>query len=401
MISAVKGWPAVFSALLFFIPPGATAAEDLNGAVRELARKTAGLAGRGEPVSVAWRNISSLSSSELERARGAFEIAVRETGARVSEVAPVAEARITLGESATQYLLVEEIRKGDDRQVWIAAWKRTEPAAAAVTAAGIVLDKKLVWEQSEPILDVVFPGAAMLVLSPSKVALYVRPNGQWEPRQSIPLALPRPWPRDPRAHLRLNGTNFQAYLPGMTCSGAADAGLTMECRAGDEPWVLESGSRALFLANFTPARNHFDGRIVTQAGLRKTVAGFFSGASVEEQGRQTWLLAMVDGRTQIFDSAFEPAGSIASWGSDIAGTEARCGGGFPVLATKAGDPGEPDAIRAFSVVNRVPTPLTAPVEFPGPVTALWSSGANGVTAVARDLATGKYLAYVLTVVCGG
>ncbi len=178
MIAAVKRWHAVLCALPFFIPPGAHAAEDLNGAAHDLARQTAAFAGAGEPVSVEYRNVSSLGPAEFGQARGAFEAALKEAGLRVSDVAPVAELRLTLSENQSQYLLVEEARKGDERQVWMAAWKRAEPAAAALP--GMALDRKLVWEQEEQILDVAFPAAGMLVLSPSKVTLYTpRENGSW------------------------------------------------------------------------------------------------------------------------------------------------------------------------------------------------------------------------------
>jgi hypothetical protein len=135
--------------------------------------------------------------------------------------------------------------------------------------------------------------------------------------------------------------------------------------------------------------------------IGKTVGPFFSAASVEESGRAYWLLAMLDGRTQIFDAAFEPVGSVASWGSDLASTDARCGGGSQILATKAGDAREPDAIRAFGLVNRTPVALSAPLDLPGPVTAFWSLGGNAALAVVTDLASGKYQAYVITVNCGG
>jgi hypothetical protein len=174
----------------------------------------------------------------------------------------------------------------------------------------------------------------------------------------------------------------------------------MECRPGDEPWVIESGSRAMLLGNFAATRNYFDGRVTTQTGLRKTLAPFFSAAEVEDQGRQFWLLAMVDGRTQIFDPSLDPAGTISSWGSDIAGTDARCGGGTQVLATRAGDGSEPEAIQGYALVNSAPVPLTAPVELPGPVTALWSSGGTSAVAIVRNLVSGKYTAYVVTVACG-
>jgi hypothetical protein len=293
---------------------------------------------------------------------------------------------------------VEEARKGDQRQVWMAAWKRAGPAAAGLP--GMALDRKLVWEQEEQILDVAFPAAGMLVLSPSKVTLYTRQNGSWELRQAVPVALGKPWPRDLRGGLRVTGANFQAFLPGVECAGAAEPSLSMECRQGEYPWVLGSGSHAPLLANFAAARNHFDGRVATETGLRKTVAPFYSAASVAEQGRPLWLLALLDGRTQIFDAWLDPVGVIASWGSDIAATEAGCGGGSQVLATRPGDAGEPDAIQAFAIVNRAAKPLTAPVEFAGPITALWPSNATSALAVARDLLTGKYAAYVISVRCG-
>jgi hypothetical protein len=399
MIAAVKRWHAGLCALLFFIPPGAHAAEDLNGAARELAHQTATFAGPGDPVSVEYRNASSLGAAELGQARGAFEAALKQAGLRVSDVAPVAELRLTLSENQSQYLLVEEARKGDERQVWMAAWKRAEPAAAALP--GMALDRKLVWEQEEQILDVAFPAAGMLVLSPSKVTLYTQSeNGSWAPQRAVPLAPEKPWPRDLRGRLRVTGASFQAFLPGMACRGAMEPSFSMECRVGDEPWVLESGSRAPLLANFAAARNHFDGRVATGTGLRKTIAPFYSAASAAEQNRGLWLLAMLDGRTQIFDAGLDPVGAVASWGSDIAGTDANCGGGSQVLATRPGDAGGPDSIQAFAIVNRAAAPLTAPVEFAGPVTALWPSGATSALAVVRNSLTGRYAAYVITVVCG-
>jgi hypothetical protein len=384
MIAAVEKWHAVLCALLFFIPSGAHAADDVNGAAHDLARQTAAFASPGEPVSVEYRNVSSLGPAGIGQARGAFEAALKEAGLRVSDVAPVAELRLTLSE----------------RQVWMAAWKRAAPAAAA--SPGMALDRKLVWEQEEQILDVAFPAAGMLVLSPSKVTLYTpRENGPWEPRQAVPLSPGKPWPRDVRGRLRVTGASFQAFLPGVECGGAVEPSLSIECRAGDQPWVLESGSHATLLANFAATRNYFDGRVATAAGLRKTIAApFYSAASAAEQGRPLWLLAMLDGRTQIFDAWLETVGAIASWGSDIAGTEASCGGGSQVLATRPAGAGDPDAIQAFAIVNRAALPLTAPVEFAGPVTALWPLSATSALAVVRDPLTGRYAAYVITVVCG-
>jgi hypothetical protein len=415
MIAAVKRWHAVLSALLFLLPRGATAADDVGGAARELARKTAAFAGRGAQVAVTWRNLSSAEPAAAQ-ARAAFDAALEEVGLRAGAVSPAVspavELRVTVSENGSQFLMVEEAAKGEEHQVWIAGWKRGETVAGP--PRGVAIEKKLLWEQDEQILDVAFPAAGMLVLSPSNVALYARAGGQWEARRAIPLAVAKPWPRDPRGHLRLKGSGFQALLPGMLCSGDTEPALSLECHASDEPWVLESGSRALLLANFAAARNYFDGHITTQTGQRKTVAPFFSAASVDDQGRTVWILTALDGRTQILDAALDPVGAAATagasanwaapntmWGSDIAGTDAHCGSGSQVLASRPGDRGQPDAIQAFTMVERNFEPLTEAVEFPGPVTAMWTTGGNAATVVVHNLATGKFSAYLVTVVCGG
>ena len=185
MIAAVKGWPAVLAALLFILPRYARSADDPAGAARELARRTAAFAGRGAPVAVAWRNAASLDSTAAGQARAAFETALEEAGVRVSGIAPAVEVEITLSENQSQYLMVEESRKGEERQVWIASWKRSAPAAAP--AQGVALEKKLVWEQDEAILDVAFPAAGLLVLSRARVALYTQANGKWEASKSLAL----------------------------------------------------------------------------------------------------------------------------------------------------------------------------------------------------------------------
>jgi len=394
MIAAVKGCHAVLSALLFLLPLDAQAADDLGGAARELARKAAAFAGRGETVSVSWRNLSGLPSGDLAQARSIFEPALRDSGARLLDSGAAVDLRVTLSENQSQYLLVAEARKGDDRQVLIATWKR---AAAATAAGGATLERKLLWEQSEVILDAALTPAGILVLSPAKLTLYARRETALEERGSVPVAPAKPWPRDPRARLSINGAAIRAFLPGTLCTGAIEPALTLECHASEEMWTLEAGGRSVLLAAFSPGRNHFDGRIVTQSGVRKTVAPFYTAAAVDSY----WLLSLLDGRTQILDNNFEVAGAISGWGSDLASASARCGTGFQIFATKPGEAREPDSLRAYALVNRTPVPLTPAIDFTGPVTALWSAGGPSVIAVSYDLETARYAVYLITVVCNG
>src|SRR5450759_5628855 len=98
MIAGVKG-SAVLSALLILLPLDAPAADDLGGAVRELARKTVAFAGRGEPVSVSWRNLAPLASGDFNQARlapdAAFAHRAVERQANLAEIAGSERSQVT------------------------------------------------------------------------------------------------------------------------------------------------------------------------------------------------------------------------------------------------------------------------------------------------------------------
>jgi hypothetical protein len=400
MMLAVNGWRAALAAflfrvalaaLLFFVPCAASSAEDLPGVARILARRTAVFA--PGPVALTYRNFSSLPDTSLAQVRSEFEAALP----AAPQATPAAEARLTLSENAAEYLLVEEIRKGEESQVWMAAWKGVNSVPAS--NSGFALDRRLVWQQEDPILDIAFFGDSMAVLGPTKLTIYEHQGAEWRPRQIVALPAANPASRDPRGRLQVNGGRIRVFLPGVQCSGVAGSELAIECHATDEPWVLESGTSALLLANYVPGRNYFDGRLTLQNGSRRSVSPFYSAAAAEDHGTAFWLLAMLDARTLMFNETFQELTSIAGWGSDIAGTGVRCAQGAPVLATSPSDAGEPDALQAYSIANRVPIPLGTPAPFPGPITALWPSTATSVLAVARNPRTGKYEAYVVTVIC--
>src|SRR5258708_16652461 len=147
MIAAVKGHHAVFAALLFLLSTDAEAADDLGGAARELARKAAAFAGRGESLSATWRNLSGLPGGELTQARTVFENAVRDSGARLVDAGGTVELRITLSENQSQYLLAGEARKGQERQTLILALKRLAPGPAAGRVRALGGRER--WEQVE------------------------------------------------------------------------------------------------------------------------------------------------------------------------------------------------------------------------------------------------------------
>jgi hypothetical protein len=392
----VKGWYAVVPALLLLFPRGGTAAENPNDAAREMARRVAASAGPRDAVALVLRSIGQSQSGDELRLRPMLESALREAGVRLDPAGPV-ELRITVSETPARRLLVGEARRGDERQTWIVSWpSETAPATAGATAAAR-LDGRLLWEQAEPVLDASLAGDSLIVLSPSRIAVLERSGAAWEPRRSAALVPPRPWPRDPRARLSVSGSSVRVLLPGGVCAGAWQPSLALDCRASDEPWPVDSGGPHLLLGGFAAGRNHFDGRVTTQAGTRKSVPPFYSAAAVEESGEALWIFAGLDGRAVLTDRAFVTVATLGVWGSDLAGAGVRCHGRTPLLATRPGQ--ENDAIQAFTVANGQAETLAPALPMPGPVTALWPAP-GGAIAVARDAATEKYAVYLVTIACG-
>ena len=333
-------------------------AQTLADSARALARRIAATIAPGEAVQLTVRNVSSLAASEFAPARQALqtELHARGEGATVN---------VTLSENSLGYLWVAEIVRAGKRDGVIIE-RAPAPDTRAANASPLVVEKKPLWEQEAPILDIAASEGGIAILDPSGISLYRQQDGRWNRVKQAPVDFPKPWPRDWRGRLALRNGELVAFLPG--------------AEAGPE-WPLEIGG-----ARILAPRNYF---------TAPNLPPFFSAARAGDG----WVLAGVDGRAQLFSAAFEPVAFFAGWGSDVARVEAKCVAGPLVLATKAGESDDPDEVQAFEIAERKAVAVGAPVEFLGPVTAMheWADGAALV--ISRNLKTGRYAAFILTVSC--
>jgi hypothetical protein len=355
---------------------------DMGGAARDLAHSAAAAAGH-EPVILTARNLSALGPGEVAGVRRVFESELRSAGVRLAGTPSAAELQVTISEDLSHYLLIAELRRGPERQVFMASWPRS-PASSQPLSPQVRLERKLLWEQDEPVLDVAQSGDMTLVLDPTRV-LVVRGAEQ----QSVAIPAARVWPRDIRGRLSIGGPAFTAWLPGTVCRGSLQPRLSMECRDSSEPWLLAPGAIAAFAA----ARNFFEGRADIESWGGHDVPPFYSAAGAGG----AWIFAGTDGRVRLYTRPWQAAGSIEQWGSDVAAIETPCGP--RILATLPGSGAERDAIRSYSLIEGSASPAGPPLEFAGPVTALWSGG-NSAVAVSRDLQSGRYAAFSLVPACG-
>lgn len=285
------------------------------------------------------------------------------------------------------------------------------------------LRKISLFAQENPILDIaVLEESAtpthIAVLDPDNVSLYRMQNSKWELEQAMAIVHSRPWPRDLRGRLiPAKDHLLDAYLPGVLCRTSGSP-LALSCRDSDDPWplisgTLNGGALSVFpsagLANgastvvpqtkafFAPTRNFFTGVLTPPLGKLTTVPKFYSAALLPREKYTLWLFAAVDGQLHMIDGVSDQTAKLG-WGSDVATIKTACGAGWQVLASSAGQ-GD-DSVRAYEFPDRDPVGVSGAIDFPGPVTVLWTE-ARGDTAiaVARDRQTGSYEAFRLAVAC--
>jgi len=380
-----------FLLLTFLVSLASTAwGQSFDEPAQALAEKIAAAIKTRAPVTFSFSSVAAVSPSDAASAREAIERELQTLGIETTTQAGVSIV-VTLSENLRGWVWVAEIRRGDTREVVI---EERPKSAETLSTGAVVIEKRRVLDQQQRILDFARLGEGLLVLDENSVSVYENSSGAWQRKLSIPLQVSRPLPRDLRGRIYVQGEVYQAYLPGLTCSGNARAGLSITCH--DEGlWPLGPNVRGISI----PTRNFFE-NFVLPDGLQKRMPAFFSAASFEDHGRGAWIFAGTDARTHLYNSAFEPGTSWGGWGSDIAAVETECGSKTLLLATGTGDGTSPDTVQAYEVTDGVPRPAGDAVSFPGPVTTLWTAGERAaVVAVSRDLKSGRYAAFRLAIPC--
>lgn len=380
-----------FLLLILLVSLALTArAQSFDEPARALAQKIAAALKTREPVVFSFSTVAAVSPSDAAAARQAVEREL--SGAGISTAAQaVVSVAVTLSENLRGWVWVAEIRRSDTPDVVMEEWPKPVETRSAGT---VVIEKQYLLDQEQRILDFAPLGRDLLLLDAESVSVYQNFNGTWQRKLSIRVPVSRSLPRDLRGRLFVQGDVYQAYLPGLTCNGNAAGGLGITCR--DEGlWPLGPNVRGLSI----PSRDYFE-NFVLPDGSQKRMPAFFSAASISDHGRPAWVFAGTDGRTHLYNAAFEPGASWSGWGGDLAVVETECGSRTLLLATGMGDGTAPDSVQAYELADGAPRPAGNPISFPGPVTALWSANERGTAAVVtHDLKSGRYAAFRLAIPC--
>ena len=414
----------LFATLGMALHAGAT---DWSGPEQELARKIVAVTGPGA-VAVTIENRSSLARRDAEVIQAGLRGALEAAGIRfVKSEQAAATVAIVLSENPTAYVWVAQVRQGTaETEVVLVSIARFGGSVAAHDSMPITLRKVPLWAQDDPILDVAVLEESsapthIAVLGPRKVSLYRLQGGKWMEEQAMEIAHAKSWPRDLRGRLIAAKDHlFDVYMPGVLCHTTSAVPLALNCMESDDPWPLVTPALSVTNSSLFPgpgsgngpstvisptksffasSRNFFTGALTPAVGKFTTVPKFYSAAAVPREKYTLWLFSAIDSRVHLIDGVSDQT-AIPGWGSDLANIRTACGAGWQILATTPGTEGR-DSIRAYEFPDRDPVAVSAAIDFPGEITALWTEP-KGDTAVAviKNQETGSYEAFQLAVACG-
>jgi hypothetical protein len=328
-----------------------TAPADWDTAVRELVDRVAAIAAPPARIDLAVNNVSSLSPDDAATIGEWLRAELtkrhyRLTGAQALD----ANLIVTLSEGTDGYLIVAQVQRGaSDNAEQVAMVSISRAAKKAERSGGVSLEQARVWDQPGAILDFALPPAAagttpeMIVLERGRLAFYSRLQDQWQLGQAVTITPTRSWLRTEQGHIDISQglAMGSAGLPGIECKGDFTNPQTIHC-------------------------------------------GFVS------QDTQAWIRG---------DASIPKDLDI---GGDVASVGLQCDGRPVMLATGKGDWTQPDFVQAYEMdaAGHAATLTGNPIEFAGPVTSLWATGASGAArAVVHNLKTGEYEAYLVTASC--
>jgi len=398
----------------------AAQAADWSGPEQQLARKIFAVTGPGSVV-LTVENRSTLGRRDSEVIQNGLYNALKALGMRLLKNEQAANTVvISLSENPSSYVWVAEIRpsSGESAVVMVAA-PRPENSTTH-EAVPMSLRKLSLWTQDSQILDVAVleEGAAparMAVLDAERVSIYRLQTGKWQAEQTLGIVHARPWPRDLRGRLvPARDHVLDIFLPGVVCRATAGSAFSINCRESEDPWplvpsALSDGTFAsapgatpipipAVSAFYSSTRNFFTGVLTPALGKLTTVPKFYSAAFLPHDSSLLWLFAGPDGHVHMIDGLSDQVTRF-DWGGDVASVKTSCGAGWQVLTTSA-EEGSDDQVRAYEFPDRDPIAVTAPIDFTGSITALWTEP-KGDTAIAvvRNRDTGSYEAFRLAISC--
>ena len=339
--------------LLFFFLwigiPGRAASATLDDSAREFAQKIAAALSSKENVSYEIRNLSSLQPGEVAQIEQSFKTELKNRGiSLVSSGGPIS-ILVTLSENYKNFVWTGEIHQGDAPLVVLLEVRRASEARAMMASMPASIHSEKFWEGPERILDAgeISDGTGkswLVLLLPGGLRILDRQTGA---TNAIEIISNQSASRDPWGNLGFGkiGNGFGLFLSPHFCTMNPETRNLIGCSPADESAGNSPGSNFPMMIDVAP-----------------------------------------------------PGPPAGGKGTEIVLGAPVCGGASQFLATGARDYTQADSLQLFELKSNGAIPVSAELNFAGPITALHAAS-EPPRAIVKNLSTGKYEAYRLSFSC--
>jgi len=331
--------------IVLLVAPIAARSATLEDSAREFADKVAAALSAGENVTCEIRNFSSLQPDEVARIGEAVKAELRSRGIRAPSNGAASESvLVTLSENLVSLVWTAEIRQGEALLVVLSVVPRSLENRSTAHAMPATLRSEKFWEGPDHILDAGLvsdsKGGAWRVLLLADGVVIQETGSDATSKVEIPSA--QTSTREPKGSLALLGDVVVAKLEPQFCTVMLETRTLAECHSTT---ALPS------------ARDPFD--LAPLASL------------LPEKGSRAVI------------------------------SRSQCGSNQQFLVTGAGDDTQPDFVQLYESQGLRSFPVSDPLNFAGAVVALHATGPGpAARGIVRNLATGNYEAYRLSISCG-
>ncbi|MGC1617257.1 MAG: hypothetical protein WA765_02090, partial [Candidatus Acidiferrum sp.] len=376
--------------LVCFLIPRNARADSLKESARALARKV-WFSTRATTVTCDFRNLSTLRRAEFANLSAAFEEELQRRGVIILPADAAVNLVVSVTQDPAEYIGVVQIQRKESTETVMEAIGPVNGPAAPEPAFSLALHREFLFSQDNPILDVLFDANSKLafVLGIRELGTYELRDEHWVLTGAEPLPRHRAPKRSERGYLTIGIESEAIVFPEEFC--------TMSLLPGTKGWDCQKNSSGSGVRGISAE---------TMAG--KNLGAWISGAPLEAGGKTRIVVTGDDGLARLYEDGAEPVAVFSNWGSEIASVYSGCGSGWQLLVTGKGDWTKHDEIQAIDLQERRAQSVSDPMEFPGPIVALQAPGERGApsatvnaqaVAVDRNLQTGRYDAYLLSIAC--
>jgi hypothetical protein len=213
--------------------------------VRELAHRVATELPRNKVNCVNWNNHEAVSDTRSQQWKSLFVEELQGQQGDSTITASNCNVSVYLERTPTQVVVTADVENGNGKQVLFAAIPRTGIPSESGNSSTLRLEKELLWQQSERILDAIFVRGAngvrdrLIVLQKDILKVYEKQADGWQEGQSKPLGDAAVVQRAPRGELYFSSDqpeHLKIVLAGKTCQTRLSDAAPPSCQQNLDVW---------------------------------------------------------------------------------------------------------------------------------------------------------------------